>query len=344
MAIPATPSSFYAQTGNRTNYLSWNNSVGATSYSIQRSLDGIVYTVYATVTAPSYIDTAVTAGIQYWYNVAAVNVSGTSPYTSPQAVIPAPTAEMSLALLRLSALQRADKVGTQFITVPELNKFINLACYELYDLLITAYEDYFLAPTASFVTNGTTFQYPLPDGVTLFLDANNNPYAAPPFYKLKGVDLSISSANNAYVTLRRFNFQDRNKYVYPNSASTIYGVFNMQYHLMGSFLQFIPVPSASQVIRLWYTPRLPQLVADTDLTTIGFSGWLDYVIVRAAKYILDKEESDTSKLDQELAFLKNRIEEASQYRDEGAPATISDTRQSSMWGDGTGGYGPIGGF
>jgi hypothetical protein len=75
------------------------------------------------------------------------------------------------------------------------------------------------------------------------------------------------------------------------------------------------------------------LLKDNDLTTLGYSGWLRYPIVRAAKYALDKEEgSDTSKLDQELAFLKLRIEQTSQNRDAGVPDTISNTRQDPLYG------------
>ena len=77
----------------------------------------------------------------------------------------------------------------------------------------------------------------------------------------------------------------------------------------------------------------------TDTTTISISGWIQYVIVRAAKYALDKEESDTSKLDEELTFLKKRIEAAAQNRDAAQPDTIQDTRggvAGGPWGYGDG--------
>jgi uncharacterized protein YqcC (DUF446 family) len=219
--------------------------------------------------------------------------------------------------------------------------------YELYDLLITAYEDYFMAPKIHFVSPGNQSSFPLPDGVISFLDTNGSPIVAPPFYKLLGVDLGLNTANNAYVTVNKFNLLDRNRYVYPNTASTIYGVFNLQYRVLGTNIEFIPTPSASQVLQLLYIPRLPQLLADTDITTIGFSGWLQYVIIRAAKYALDKQEADTSKLDQEIAYLKDRIESSAQNRDAGQPDHISDIRQNGAWGAGSGGWGwpgPIGGM
>ena len=88
---------------------------------------------------------------------------------------------------------------------------------------------------------------------------------------------------------------------------------------------------------------MPQLLQDTDVLD-GISGWTQYVIIRAAKYALDKEESDTTKLDAELLYLKGRIEESAMNRDAGQPDTISDTRFRTGFGGMAGGnYGGFGG-
>jgi len=344
------PQNLYIQTANQQVLISWDLSAGATDYLIQRSEDNVTFTALTTLSgtplATSYIDTAVTLGTQYWYTVAASNSSGTSSYTISQSAVPVPTGEENLASIRLQAQQRADRVHSNFITKPEWNKFINQAMFELYDLLVTVYEDYYIATPIQFAVDGSTFLYPLPNGSNTFINALSNQTFTPrPFYKLIGVDLALNNSANAYVTVNKFNFSDRNRFVYPNTASTIYGVFNLQYRMMGNNIEFIPTPSAGQQIRLWYIPRLRELLADTDITDTGISGWLQYVIVRAAKYALDKEESDTTKLDQEILFLKARIEESASNRDAGRPDTISYTRVSM--GSNGGGYGPggsIGGF
>lgn len=339
MAIPGIPQNFYSSQANGRVYLQWDLSAGATSYSVYRSTDGVTYSSLATPSTNYYSDTSVTNGTQYYYKVAAVNSSGTSPYTNPQNLVPSPTAELSLGELRTRAQQRADRLGSNFVTLPEWNFFINQAMFELYDLLVDTYEDMFTATPATFTSDGTTFLYPLPNGQTTFINGISGAtgYVAPPFYKLQGVDLALNSSANGYVTIKKFNFSSRNKFVYPNTASTIYGVFNLQYRLMGNNIEFIPTPSAGQQIRLWYIPRLTQLLADNDMTTIGFSGWLQYVICRAAKYALDKEESDTTKLDQELLFLTKRIEASAMNRDAGQADTISDVRTpGNGWGTGDG--------
>lgn len=344
MAAPAIPQNFYTQTGNIQVFVSWDITVGATSYVVHRSLDGVTYTLLASPSVNNYLDETTESGTQYWYKVAAVNSDGTGSFTTPQSVVPSPTGELSLGELRTRAQQRADRLNSQFVTLPEWNFFINQAMFELYDLLITAYEDYYLAPTALFTTNGSQRIYPLPNGVLTFQDENGDDFVPEPFYKLMGVDIGIASNNNAFGTVNNFNFIDRNKYVYPNAGGTLYGVFNIQYRVMGDKIQFIPVPSANQPIKLWYIPRLRQLLKDTDISTTGISGWLQYVIIRAAKYALDKEESDTTKLDQELVYLKQRIEETASNRDAGQPQRISDSRGSSGNGYGPGSGFPMGGF
>lgn len=351
MAAPATPlnQTTYLQQGNGQVLLSWQPVAGATSYRVQRSIDGITYSTVTTVTTFQYLDSAVipgsslASGTRYWYTVASINGSDVSVPTTPQSIIPVVAGYMSLAQLRQLSQQKADRVNSNFITLPEWNSYINLAADELYDLVTTVFEDYNMYQPVYFTTSGSTMDYPLPDGVTSFQTANFQTIVPPPIYKLSGIDLGLNNAPNGFVTVQKYNFIDRNRYVFPNTASTIYGVFGLQYRFIGNVVRFIPQPSSSQPIGIWFIPRRTQLLQDTDVTD-GFNGWNLYIIARAAKYALDKEESDTSKLDAEILYLKQRIEESAPNRDEGQADTISDTRMSSGYGpDGGGGWnGPFG--
>lgn len=339
MAIPGIPSGFAVQQGDGRVFLSWDIVAGATSYNIQRSADGVTYATINTSLVNNYLDTSVLINTNYYYQVASVNGSGTSSYCSPLNIVATLSGKLCLGELRQRSQQRADRVNSSFVTMPEWNFYINQAYYELYDLLITCFEDYYVAPRLSFQTDGVTYQYDLPDGA--------NYTAAPALYKLFGVDLGLNDTQNAWVTLKKFDFISRNRYVYPQITSTFLGVFNLQYRLVGNTIMFIPTPAANQFVGLWYFPRLTTLLQDTDVMD-GISGWTQYVIVRAAKYALDKEESDTSKLDQELLFLKARIEESATNRDAGQPDTISATRvwsDTNGWGGGGFGYdGSSGGY
>lgn len=353
MAAPSIPSNFNVQTGNAENLSSWDITTGATSYVVQRSLDGVTYVIVATLTGTplvtSYLDTAVTIGTQYWYKTAATNSDGSSAYTTAQSVVPTTNGEMCLSAIRLAAQQRADLVNSKFVTMKEWNSYLNLSMFELYDLLVTAYgEEYFAAAPAQFLTNGNTQFYPLPNGVLSFTNSLTGVSAVfPAFYKLLGVDLGLNASpaqgSNGWVTLGKFNFNDRNRYFYPNTQSTTYGVFNAQYRLVGNNIEFIPLPSSNQPIRLWYIPRMDMLLADTDITVVGISGWVEYLIVDAAIKALQKEESDVSVLQTQKAMLMKRIEGASVNRDAGRADTISDTRgaNGSGWNSSSG---PGGGF
>ena len=264
--------------------LTWNGVVGATGYTVQRSTDAVNYATIATVTGIQYIDKFPGIGIQFYYQVAGVNTTGTGPFSANAAMVAAPPSEMSLGELRLRCKQTADRDNSDFVITSEWNAFIRLAMYELYDLLIGVYERYKVQKVL-IQTNGSIQTYDLPDGCTNYLGGSFSGSSGTPaqaFYKLVGLDLNVNTAQSAWVTINHFNFIDRNKYVYPNSTSTIYGVYNMRYNLEDNNLMMIPTPAGNQILQAWYNPRLPALLADMDLTTIGTSGWLRYVIVRSA--------------------------------------------------------------
>ena len=333
MPAPSTPTNFTLQTGDSYNYLSWDQMSGATSYIVQRSQDNVTYATIATVSgsplATVYSDSTITTGTQYWYQVAAANGSGTSAYCTPQSIIPAPIGKVTLNYVRTLARQRADRVNSQFVTDVELNNYINASYKELYDILIQKYgDDYYVASTYTWTTDGSSVLYPLP----------------PDFYKNLLVEVALNPQdNNSWITLRTFQRIQQNLWNYPN-VYTFYGITNLRYRIDGNYLHIVPISTAGQTLRMWYAPRPAKLVQDNQIVD-GVSGWEEYVIIRAAKYYLDKQESDTSKLDQELLFLKQRIEESATNRDAGQPDTISNTRtRAETWGgfggpgyDGSGG-------
>lgn len=343
MALAGTPNNLVLVQGDVQVYLSWDLAVGATTYDVQRSSDNITFASVGTPAVPNYLDTSVTAGVQYYYKVASVNGSGTSLYTNAQTIVPTKAGEMSLLQVKTLALQEADRLNTNFISPQELNNYVNQSYFELYDLLVTVYEDYYLEQPVLFQTTGNNQMYDLPNGTNAFMDQDGNALTPRALYKLSGVDCGLALSSNAWVNLTKFDFVQRNQYVYPNITSTFLGVFNMRYRMLGSKLMLIPNPGAGQYIRLWYVPRLQWLLKDSDVLD-GISGWTEYVIVDTAIKILEKEESDTTSLMQRKLMLRQRIEETAMNRDQGAPDTISPTRTQGTDGNGGGGWGSFGGY
>lgn len=74
-ALPS-PANFTVTTGSVTNSLSWSSVSGADSYKLERStaadFSANLTTVYNS-TGSSYSDTAVTAGVHYYYRITAVS-------------------------------------------------------------------------------------------------------------------------------------------------------------------------------------------------------------------------------------------------------------------------------
>ncbi len=313
MAVPSTPTNFYLQQGNGKVLASCDLTATALTYPVWRSVDGVTFSNVASPSTPNYLDSSVVAGTLYYYYMTASNGSGPSVATATQSIIPVLAGDMSLAQVRLMAQQRADMVNSNFLTVPEWNTNIVNSYFELYDLLVTVYEDYFVKTPLIIPTDGVTSQFTLPTD----------------FYKLTGVDLAINASVAAYVTLNKFDFVQRNSYLYPQLNTTALGIANLKYRLVGNTLMMIPTPAGGQNLRVWYIPRLVQPLQETDILD-GVSGWLEYVIVDAAIKALQKEESDVSVLAMEKMALVKRIEESAMNRDAGMPDTISDVRRNSM--------------
>jgi hypothetical protein len=339
MAVAAIPTNIVLQTGNGQNHVSWGLVAGATGYSVQRSIDGSTWTTVGAPTPAQFLDTTVLIGVSYFYQVASVNSSGTSSYSPsyPVSIVPCLPGQINLGYLRYQAQLRADKLNSEFLTTDEWNININKSMFALFDILTTKYgEDFFVASPYTFSTTGAK-NYALPDGSTAFAVNGVTP---PAVYKMLGVDCGVAVGNNAWVTLPRYNWIDRNRFIYPQLQANALGVFNLSYRQMGNQIYFIPNPTAGQYIQIWYVPIMTMLLQDTDMLGFSISGWDEFVITRAARMALIKEESfdQAAALKIDLDELLMRIETTAANRDVGQPNTISDTRTNTGFYDG-GGFG-----
>lgn len=173
-----------------------------------------------------------------------------------------------LGAIRIQARQRSDMENSTFVSDPEFNQYISQSYKELYDVLVAAYgNDWFINnPLSPFQFQTTNSQYyPLPAD----------------FYKLIGVDLQYNSAPNGWVSLRRFEEADRNKYLNPNTAVNFLGYSNLRYRVSGGYLELVPVPAQGQTIQIKYVPEptslqfMPICSTTSTSTTVGVSDSTD---------------------------------------------------------------------
>lgn len=162
------------------------------------------------------------------------------------------SSNVSLGALRLQAKFRSDMENNPAVSDAEWNSYITNSRKELFDIQVAAYgNSYFMATTYQFsITNAQL--YPFPDGTPSFI--NSNGQVAAKFYKLCGVDLQYSASPSGWITLKRSEFIERNKYGYPNSAINFNGYSNLRYNIVDDNLFFMPVPMSGQQARIWYVP------------------------------------------------------------------------------------------
>lgn len=241
--------------------------------------------------------------------------------------------------LKTLAKYHSDMVNSDFISDAEWLAYIQLGYNHLYDTLVQKYGDDYFTIAYQFTTDGATDYYPLPDGSSTY-KLPDGITTAPAFYKLLGVDVQViggTSVTPVWVTVRPFTFVDRNRYVIPNYQVTL-GANNMRYRLRANNIWLTPRQQAGQLVQLHYVPRCVTLTSDSDVID-GVSGWEELIAVEAAIRAKQKEESDTSVLERMKAEIIERIEEAAENRDVGAPPTTGDTLFRSYLGA-YGGIGP----
>lgn len=319
MSVPAvgnvlTPPGFLVASAQGQVILSWENTPLATIYYINRSTDNVTFTDIGSTSSLSYSDTSASVGTIYYYTLQAGNGTNSSLPTASQSGQSLNPGQTTVGNIKLECRQRTNKEGSNFYTEQELNSMISQSYKELWDILAQKFgDDYFVATPYSYTTGQNQQLYPLP------LD----------FKALLGVEVALNPTDpNSWITIRQFEFVQRNLWNYPN-VYTFYGVTNLRYRLNGTNLMIVPISQAGQTVRIWYVPRPNQLVNDTD-TVDAIAGWEEYIVADVCIKMLAKEESDITIFALQKAALLKRIEDASENRNIGDSQQVSDSKQRNF--------------
>jgi len=206
--------------------------------------------------------------------------------------------------------QRADMIGSAFVSDAEVISYINVAMAEIHDVLVTKFEDYYISSE----------EYVLPGA--------NGAALPDTFYKALGVDFDVGGIT---YRLKPYSFQERATYNSPGMiASTI---TNTLYHIQGNVIKFIPSPTVSGTATLHYVPEPLQFSTSEsgymdktvhDKAPAVAYGYEEYVVIDAAIKCLQKEESDVQVLLVQKQQQLERIEQAAGKRDAGESYAIGD--------------------
>lgn len=323
MAVPAvgnvlTPTNFLCLSQQAQVQLTWNMVPLGIIYYVNRSTDNLIFTNIASTTGVSYSDTSAVVGTIYYYQIQAGNGTASSLPTASLAGQALNPGQTTVGNLRLESQQRINRENSDFYTNQEWNSMISQSYKELWNILEQKFgDDYFVAQPYTYTTQQGLQFYPLP------LD----------FKALLGVEVALNPQDpNSWISLRQFEFVQRNLYNYPN-VYTFYGITNLRYRLNGNNLYIIPNPQSGQTIRIWYVPRPNQLINDTD-TVDAVAGWEEYIVADVCIKALAKEESDVSIFAAQKTALIKRVEEEAENRNIGDPQKVSDSRlRNFAWGD-----------
>lgn len=191
------------------------------------------------------------------------------------------------------------------VTNAMILQYLNAELAEIYDLIVLAFEDYFVKKVELVVAGGAE-SADLPED----------------FFKDRQVFAKTGTKRDP---LRRFHLADIDKFqtVYcPNTLRSQYP----EYRIIDNQVYLSPLSSTSCTLELWYVPRYQKLLVETDTVkfTVPQSGWEEAAIQGAAAQCLAKGDDDPRECKQKKAEIMARIKALTPERDAGEANVIRD--------------------
>jgi hypothetical protein len=217
----------------------------------------------------------------------------------------------TLLQLRTRARQLADMVNSQFVSDAELTSMVNASYQELYDLVLETDQGLYVSDSTFTLTTSDSGRYSIPATV----------------YKVCGIDYQVGSE---YLPLQLFQWAERG--LRNRSALRLRDRNGLQYRLVGNYIQLDPSDNSAGSYKLWYTPALTLLSADSDAidTWVSRAGWEEYIAIDCALKMKEKEESDTSGLQRMKDRMALRVVNAGSNRNVGDTIRVSDSRRAQV--------------
>lgn len=239
--------------------------------------------------------------------------------------MPSPVTQAALRARVRTVVRQPNPNG--FLSDLELNRLLNEAAYELYDLLIESRGELYYTTEHAFNTVAGQRRYTLPSA----------------FYRLVGVTLSQnagsgvrgSGVNPPYPAewreLRRMNpaewaYQDSLPGQYHNLKYTLTGTGNAGTSTQKAEIALYPLPAGVYCVQLQYIPVL-DLSPDgitTEPVYDGINGWEDYIVYSVASVVANMQEESNDLWMNKKAEIKQRIQKLAFTRDRSQPVQVAD--------------------
>lgn len=205
--------------------------------------------------------------------------------------------------------ERADMVGSSFVSDATLYQWITEAHQKLHGMLVEAFAEEYMYELSSFTTALGQMDFSVPSC----------------FYKLYGIDMEI---NGQIVALKPFTRAGRNMYRNLDGSSNT----PPMYSLSGNNIKLYPVPPAGLSGEIIFAPQATRLELSTDQVSYP-NGWERFIVIDAAIQALLKEESSVTALVAERDFILAEIRDAKEQRDLAMPRRVVDVHDVDLYED-----------
>lgn len=200
---------------------------------------------------------------------------------------------VTLSTLRADVRFESGFDNSRVFTSARVDAYINDAIADLWDLLLDARPDYYLAEHAPSTVAGTP---------TVALAADH--------YRLRAVQASIGGR---YFPVHPVNVGEAWRFEAGTSSPR-----GWRYRQQGALIRLVPTPTTVTPMRIYYLPYAPTLTADGD-TWDGISGYERLVVLLATRGMFRRERMPTGDVDREIGEEAAKIRTAAADLDAGQP-------------------------
>lgn len=210
--------------------------------------------------------------------------------------------ELQARTLRAADMQRQVTQGYAVLDLPDV---VNESVASLYDLITSAYEDYFVA--------STTYTVPPRSAPDVALPAD--------FYKALSVQSGLPASPTTMMPI--------------SEAKRPYAIADVDcdgYQLNGNNIMLLT--SSDPTVTLRYVPQAPYLVNPGDTISMAIvPGWESYIVYDAAASLVQKGDRDGTALLAKRDRISQRIQLLAGTRDAGRPHQMQDVYAFSTLDD-----------